>query len=270
MRHCLVWLLTGLFWFFAPAWLHAQIQQGKATCTVVLGVLNRNRVVLAPNQGVHITAECSGDRADCFPLVEHSVPFGNWGVSSNAGSKEAGDQFQGWKCGDKFCQWNSCTSEFPPANCTYYNSAGCTQQATTTGNNVYGNIGTRYGVKCPWELPEYGLSGGGCQNLDGKTITVSNNFMTLYEIDPCDPDELVQTMLFPDVSVTLSCDQYSCTGTPSSWAGPIGYDSPVWPPLVDAEIALALAFAELDDSECYDPFNECPPCTEEPCQRCTL
>lgn len=119
------WGLTLLAFLLAVPSLQAQIQQGTATCTVVIGMLNHDRFVIAPNQGVHISAECPEDI--------HSAPWGNWGVSSNAGTKEDGDQFQGWKCGDK-CQWNSCTSVFPPPNCTYYNDASCTQQVSITGN----------------------------------------------------------------------------------------------------------------------------------------
>lgn len=122
-------------------------------------------------------------------------------------------------------------------------------------------------MNCPWEIN--GQSGGGCQDLDGWTITVSNNFITLYELDPWSTDDLVQSLYFPDLSITLSCDRYSCTAAPSPWVGPTGYNDPVWPPLVEAEIAAALGNSWLDESQCYDPENECPPC-DLICPPCTL
>ncbi len=189
-------------------------------------MLNRNRAVLAPNQGLNITAEC-GEWDYCGVPIYHDPPYGNWGVSSNVGTPVDGDQFQGWKAKDGHKQWNSCTSEVPPPDCTHYNHASCTQQVTITGNNVYANMGIQYGVKCRWEIN--GQSGGGCKDLDGQTITI----------------------------------------TPSPWVGPTGYNDPVWPPLVEAEIAAALGNSWLDDSQCYDPENECPPC-DLICPPCSL
>src|SRR5687768_5186114 len=52
-------------------------------CRISTSGLNRNRRVVGP---VH--AEC--------PVSIHSVPFGNWGVTSNFGQKQDGTQFQGW------------------------------------------------------------------------------------------------------------------------------------------------------------------------------
>lgn len=155
----------------------ADFQSARAwnpACHVVLRMVNANRLVLAPNQGFNITNECPGSI--------HSAPWGNWGVSSNVGTKQNGRQFDGWNCGSSFCEWNSCTSEFSPPNCTYYNYLGCTKQQTVTGSNTHGTVTFLYGTQCPWESGGYTF--GGCKGYDGHTITISSNFMTMYELDP--------------------------------------------------------------------------------------
>jgi hypothetical protein len=87
---------------------HAQV------CRLSVAGLNRARKVTGP-----IHAECTRE-------VVHSAPFGNWGVSSNFGSKHDGHQFDGWchdqlscdkdgvcrlDCLDGWYEWNSCTDD---------------------------------------------------------------------------------------------------------------------------------------------------------------
>ena len=67
------------FLAFAAADAYAQV------CTISGYMVNHNRYA-------YDTAE---ECLNC-PIFCHSVPFGNWGVSSNVGSKRDADQFQGW------------------------------------------------------------------------------------------------------------------------------------------------------------------------------
>ena len=173
--------LATFFCLIGSGWLHAQLPM-YATCSVVVRMANKDRRVLAPNLGVNIMAECPGSI--------HSAPFGNWGVSSNVGTKKDGNQFQGWKLLDGKMQWNSCTSAFPPVNCSYYNYEGCTKQKTSTGIRSHGTVTYDYQLGCP-SLDPFQQGPRGCEAIDGQTVGFGNNFMTLYELDPWDDDELV-------------------------------------------------------------------------------
>lgn len=244
------------------------IRAQSATCVIVGRAVNINRKVLAPVNGVHIAVECPG-----FTL--HTAPWGNWGASSNVGTKQDGDQFQGWKCGDK-CQWNSCTSSYPPPSCTYYNDVSCTKQKTTKGTNDHGGFAVRqYVVGCP-RFYRDGTVIGGCQQVPaGTAATLSQNFMTLYELDWPDADDLVQSMYFPNLTAALgSCDPWSCTAGTSAWAAPTSYDTPTWPPLVDARMAISIRgvlmttypYGDCDKWICPEcvPGQPCPPCKMAP------
>lgn len=242
--------------------------QPYATCFVSGTPNNQNRIVLAPNQGVDITVECQA-----WP---HSVPFGKWGISANVG----GGVFEGWHNGKSFCsgvgdpgpgtQWNSCTSKVPPPNCECYNHANCTQQITISGVNSHGSFSGAFPVSCPREYTD-GTVHGGCEDVVGVTATLSQNFMTLYELDWPDPDAVVQSLYFPDRSATLtSCDAWSCALAASPWADPVAYDDPVWPPLVYAQMGISISAGlatndpygncALFDCPLCDPVEGCPPC----------
>lgn len=235
-------------------------QEPYATCVVRTEAYNNYRKVLAPNYGVHITNECPGSI--------HTAPWGNWGVSSNVGTKEDGDQFQGWNWD---LEWNSCTRDFPPPNCTYYNYMGCSQQSSATGNNFYGAVSQYIPVSCSRFWIGSGWHGG-CEEVNGYVTTLNQNFMTLYELDPICCDSVVQSPYFPDITTTLTtCNAWGCTAVGSAWFGPTSYNTPVWPPLLDARIATVVSGSLVDNTPPYgncnqylclpcDPVSGCPPC----------
>ena len=217
---------------------------GTATgqvCRISASGVNQNRRVMGP---VH--AEC--------PTSIHTPPFGNWGVTSNFGSKQDSHQFQGWchdmqicdndgncriDCRDGWYEWNSCTDVrlFQPPNCTLYNAENCTQQVSTTGANVHGTRTIDVPVRCPTDTSGDGLSDqGGC----GDIATFSNgaNFMSLYELDPATGDDLIQTLYFPERALPMACDIWGCAATSSEWLIPSFYQSPSFPPKVYAEMAM--------------------------------
>jgi len=220
-------------------------------CRLSVAGLNRERRVMGP-----VSAEC--------PDPLHTAPFGNWGVTSNFGGKLNGHQFQGWchdiricendgacrnVCRDGWFEWNSCTTNarFQPPNCTLYNSKECTEQVSTTGINVLGTQTSDIGVSCPSASPNSAtLDRGGCNEVLNYSRT--NNFMSLYELDPITGDELIQTLYFPALLVDLKCNAWGCPPTGSNWLAPIGYDSPASPAKVFAELAMVVNSGTFVDS----------------------
>jgi uncharacterized protein (TIGR03437 family) len=225
--------------------LHAQI------CRVSVAGLNRNRAVMGP-----VNVEC--------PPSIHTAPLGNWGVSSNFGTKQNGQQFQGWcnnsrvcdnrgtcwtDCRDGWFEWNSCTSNalYSAPNCTLYNDANCTRQVTTTGVNVHGTRISDVVVRCPVDTNGDGTADeGGC--LDAAVYRSGTNYMSLYELDPGTTDELVQTIYFPEVVMQMPCDVWGCRAIGSEWLKPAFYDSPAEPARVTAEFAALVNFAVFLDN----------------------
>lgn len=211
----------GVLVLFVPPGA-ALAQEGYCRFYVVLQ--NRNRdVVTAPFNG-----ECSGDPIDCFPAAEHTVPWGNWGVNSNVGARVDQDQFAGWcTSGDsEGCdsssgggvgdwEWNSCRAEFPPRDCNFYNAADCWEQTSTAPNvQWYGTL-----------VFDAYVPSGGCSVYDGVGFVLENNYMDLWELDPCDEDENVYELLYPDLTVTRTCSSSSCGPDVSSWVNPNGGDT---------------------------------------------
>ncbi len=202
------------------------------------------------------------------PAPLHSAPFGNWGVTSNFGPSRDGHQFDGWchdsrvsfnngdirtACGSEWYQWNSCTSheDFRAPNCTLYNTADCTEQATTTGVNVLAAQAIELPVGCPLDTDGDGFAdAGGCSDL--RSYSHGTNFMSVYELDPFTGDELVQTLFFPPTPLALDCTTLSCSPTGSAWVSPIGYDDPEDRALIDAEFAMT-----LNGGEFLDPLGDC-------------
>ena len=220
-------------------------------CRLSVAGLNRNRIVTGP---VH---------AECPPSL-HTPPFGNWGVTSNFGPKIDGRQFQGWchetqvcdnngtcstQCRDGWYEWNSCTDvrQWAPPNCSLYNDGDCTRQRSTTGINIHGSRTVDVSVRCPVDTDGDGVADqGGC--ADASTYRSGANFLSLYELDLGTTDDLIQTMYFPEVVLTLQCDQWGCTPTGSDWLEPAFYDSPATPAKVYAQFAAVVNSATFVDT----------------------
>jgi len=209
----------------------AQSLSGQAVCSFSISMVNHNRYAYDTAE------ECS-----CC----HSIPFGNWGVSSNVGSKQDTNQFQGWSgsCSQVKVQWNSCSREYvkPDLDCRRLNfpdPAGqvpypgngypftdsyghnnsvpiaggthtCVDQYSPCGPNVYGTVGSHVGVSAiqDWDGDNI-MDTGGCKDLDGYQIGVQQNFMTVYELD-WEGDDLINSLYFPTVWVTLRCTPETC------------------------------------------------------------
>lgn len=225
-------------------------------CMLTVQVVNQSRQVYGP-----VNTECP-----CF-LCPHSAPFGNWGVASPYGAKYDGHQFDGWchnsticpngstcatDCQDGWYEWNSCTTDsasFTAPNCTLYNASSCTQQATTQGENQYGGmIIVRRDGGCPYDTNSDGqCDQGGCSVV--SSITVTAGYMTLYELDPLDTDDLVQTVYYPgNLTIYLSCAAGYCSPAQSSWVTPSSYDSPTSPALVYAQISAKMVSGMYNDN----------------------
>jgi len=237
----------------AGAWAAASGQ--AQTCAFSIAGLNSARLVMGP---VH--AECPGSI--------HSAPFGNWGASSPFAAKRNGHQFDGWcrnswvcddwgncktDCKDGWYEWNSCTdtAQYQAPNCSLYNAASCTAQASTAGVNV---LGTYYGAvpsTCPYDSDGDGFCDtGGCRDFQG--IWLGSSYMTLYELDPICCDDLVQTIYFPATWVPLNCSPWGCAAAGSEWVSPNLYDSPSWPPKVGAQFAMVSNWGYFSD-----PYGAC-------------
>ncbi|MDH5714779.1 MAG: hypothetical protein OEZ30_04365 [Candidatus Aminicenantes bacterium] len=118
---------------------------GRMYCDVYFVMQNKERHCYGP-----VDTECGWPDPPW-----HNQPWGNWGVDSNVGRKIDDHQFQGWYPEDGWLQWNSCTEgDYAPPDCRYYNAASCTQQHTTTGENIYGAGSRRY------EIPQWAWMDG--------------------------------------------------------------------------------------------------------------
>jgi uncharacterized protein (TIGR03437 family) len=203
------------------------------------------------------------------PEALHSAPFGNWGVTSNFGHKRDGAQFEGWchdnqeivdnagirqrVCGTRWYEWNSCTDIdlYRGPNCTLYNAANCTEQVTANGVNVLGTQTVDIAVGCPVDVNGDGrLDEGGCSGV--RTYSHGTNFMSVYELDPLTGDDLIQTLIYPQTVVDLTCDFWGCLPAGSSWLPPAAYDSPQSPPKIFAEMAMA-----VNSGTFVDPNGAC-------------
>lgn len=225
--------LTVFLFILASALFGPILQKSYAqdVCTVSIRMVNHNRYAYDTDE------ECPW-----APVIEHSVPFGNWGVSSNVGSKQDADQFQGWYPTGGHIEWNSCAVGYvrPDPNCQRLNfplapagfpfpangypftdvyshnncaasGCNCVDQYSPQGKNDYGGTVISSSVNAPFDSDCDGIvDAGGCRDLNGLTITIRNNFMTVYELDNPDEDDLVQSLYFPDMSVTLTCTRNNC------------------------------------------------------------
>jgi hypothetical protein len=198
-------------------------------CVVRVELVNHNRYAY------HTAEECEAGF--------HSVPWGNWGVNSNAGRRTDTDQFKGWHqpCSQTKVEWNSCSSRFQYRTADYLNfpdpnlylgyplfypwrddyswndfvapfgNATNVDQYSPCGWNIYGSVQLTFPVGARTDTNGDGIfDKGGCLDLQGKPLTLTGNFMSVYELDSPDPDDLIQTMLFPDLTTTLRCTVDTC------------------------------------------------------------
>jgi hypothetical protein len=241
-------IMTCFIWLYFASELPAQV------CTLSVTGLNRFRTAGGP-----IAAECGGDL--------HSAPFGNWGVTSSVGAKQDSHQFDGWchdsyvcdnygscrtKCRDGWYEWNSCTtrSRFSAPNCTLYNAESCSLQVTSQDTNIHGGTYVNLPTSCPFDSNgDQICDTGGCKDISSYS---QFHFMSIYELDFWDHDDLVQTLYFPELTVSLACDVLGCPIAGSQWEGPSYYDSPSWPALVYAEAAIVVGWGTF-----RDPVGSC-------------
>jgi hypothetical protein len=84
-------------------------------------------------------------------------------------------------------------------------------QYSPYGYNRYGETRISLTVPDPTDSNNDGvLDSGGCLSLSGQTLTIQNNYITVYEMDVPDSDDLVETLYYPDVSVLLNCTVGTC------------------------------------------------------------
>lgn len=238
-RGCLFFLIASLAW--------------PQVCRLSVAGLNRNRRVAGP-----VSVECPGGI--------HTAPFGNWGATSNFGSKRDGHQFDGWchdsrvcdtngncstDCRDGWYEWNSCTTHalYKAPNCTLFNAAECTEQASTTDVNVLGTQTVDLPATCPVSNGS-SFDQGGCSAV--TSYARSNNYMSLYELDPFTGDELIQSVYYPGTLAALKCNAWGCPTATSDWVDPIDWDSPKEPRKVFAQMAMI-----VNSGTFVDTNNQC-------------
>jgi hypothetical protein len=204
--------------------------QAQPACVIDLSLVNHNRYVYDS------TEECG--------WFFHTSPWGNWGVNSNVGTRLNTDQFQGWRqpCSQTKVEWNSCTNRskyrtadflnfpslfydypFPrngypfadpfPANdlTPPYGTVYNVDQYSPCGANAYGGVQLVLPAAALRDPDGDGIyEAGGCAVLDGQRLTMQQNFMSLYELDTPDPDDLIESLHFPDLSVVLRCTPNIC------------------------------------------------------------
>lgn len=208
-------------------------------CTVVIEGQNRNRTVDG-----RIDAEC---RPVVYPTQWHDPPWGNWGVSSNYGRKRDTDQFKGWKPKDGKYQWNSCTvraNYFPPHRDFYSPPDYRSQRSPSIV--THGKMGIRNDLLCPINDRDFDPPIG-CTSAEGHKVTESTNYMTIYELDRPDRDDLIETLYFPATKLKLtSCTYSECPERTSDWVAMQSSTSRT--AIVEAELRMKIK-AEVSD-EC--------------------
>lgn len=248
LRPTVLPLVFGLF--LAPAAF------AQPRCVISVNMVNHNRYA-------YQTAE------ECARFF-HSTPWGNWGVNSNVGTRRDTDQFKGWRqsCAQTKVEWNSCSVEsryrsiiylnFPnwlvaypyPANgypftdsfawndlTPPYGNAIHVDQYSPCGPNIYGGFQLSLAVSQRRDTDNDGIpDAGGCADLNGQPLNAQRNFMSVYELDTPDPDDLVESLHFPDLSVVLRCATNSCVAVGDDnfdgWQDDVNdYSSPqyAWP-----------------------------------------
>ena len=116
------------------------------------------------------------------------------------------------------------------------------------GWNAHGTELVARWVSCPRDTNDDGI----CDTGGGKDLFAygeSNNWMRLYELDPCLPwapwchgDDLVETLYFPATEVHLRCQVGWCNEVSSAWqaltSGWVTY----------AEMAMVVNYGVYEDS----------------------
>ena len=156
--HRVVSLLLALAILLVAPRKATSVEPIPGTCTIDTAWRNTDRYVQGP-----VYAECYGDPINCWPFAGHTVPWGNWGVNSNAGNKNDTHQFWGHEDIDGNYQWNSCTEDAQSSN------QGAQRYAFYRGQAAW--------VPCS----EAGLG--------GTVWTFTNQYMEMWELDGCDEDE---------------------------------------------------------------------------------
>jgi hypothetical protein len=203
---------------------------GQPRCVLKIELVNHNRYA-------YRTAE------ECGRFF-HSAPWGNWGVNSNLGTRLDTNQFQGWRqpCTNTKVEWNSCSERsryrsasylnFPNLQIVYpypangypfadpwswndlvppHGFAHNVDQYSPCGPNVYGRVELSLSVSSQRDLNGDGVAdAGGCADLHGQPLKVEQNFMTLYELDAPDSDDLIQSLYFPNLDIVLNCTPGRC------------------------------------------------------------
>lgn len=207
-RRLLVGIVMAAVFLGLVETLPAQYREGA--CVLTYYGETQNRVV---RRNGHLTAECGGP---------HDGPFGNWGVTSNFGHKYDGNQYPGWEPGRatfsrlRIHYWNTCTNkwEYRAPNREFYNDpdSGFTAQRSTEGVARHGIIHYRHPISC--------RNSTGCASIDGWSVSTINNFMTIYEMDFPDRDDLLTSLYFRDAPIILDCANLQCRSTYSAWQEP--------------------------------------------------
>ncbi len=208
----------------------APAASGEPRCVIKVELVNHNRYA-------YRTAE------ECGRFF-HTSPWGNWGVNSNLGTRLDTDQFQGWRqpCERAKVEWNSCSERsryrsaaylnFPSLQVVYpYPANGYpfadpfgwndlvppqgfahhVDQYSPCGPNVYGGVQLSLAVTEQKDFNGDGIpDAGGCADLSGQPLQVRQNFISLYEMDSPDPDDLIQSLYFPDLEIILNCTPDRC------------------------------------------------------------
>jgi hypothetical protein len=225
-------------------------------CVISVNLVNHNRYAYQTSE------ECG--------RFFHSTPWGNWGVNSNVGTRRDTDQFKGWRqsCAQTKVEWNSCSEQsryrsmiylnFPnwlvaypyPANGYPFTDSFAwndltpprgnaihVDQYSPCGPNIYGGFQLSLAVSPRVDINNDGIpDAGGCADLNGQPLSAERNFMSVYELDTPDPDDLIESLHFPNLSVVLRCATNGCVAVGDDnldgWQDDINdYSSPkyVWP-----------------------------------------
>lgn len=119
---------------------------------------------------------------------------------------------------------------------------------------TFAGAGFNYFGQCPVDVDYDGqLDWGGC-GVGDIPFTFSNEYMSLWELDPYSPDDYVTTLTYSgSFTVQVPCDGWGCSsgasGTKSSDANSIA----------SADVRFVVDGAVWDDPQgcCVDGYNYC-------------